>query len=346
MSGTQGRNAGIPGLVNRDGIIYDVVGIGNAIVDVIARVDDAFLERHGMAKGSMTLIDAPAALALTSGLVGAVCTSGGSGANTVAGISSLGGRAAFIGKVADDDFGDLFTAGMAEIGVRFHSETSDVGEPTARSVVLVTPDAQRTMNTHLGASTMLTVSTLDADLVSAAAVVYLEGYLFDRDEAKEAFRRAASVAHDSGRSIALTLSDSFCVERHREDFAALVRDEVDVLFANEDELKSLYGCGDFGGAVELLRRDCRLAAVTRSEKGCVVVTPDEVHEVPAVAGVEVVDTTGAGDLFAAGFLFGLTRGHDLLACARIGAIAAAEVISHLGPRPLVDLSGLLPADLR
>lgn len=338
--------AHVPSLSNREGIGYDVVGIGNAIVDVIAMVQDGFLAEHGMTKGSMALIETDRALQLTDSLTDRIETSGGSAANTIAGIASLGGEVAYIGKVSDDAFGRIFTSGMAGIGVDFHSGSGASDVPTARSIVLVTPDAQRTMNTYLGVSTFLSLDDVDQGLVESAAIVYLEGYLFDRDEAKAAFRDAAARAHARGRVVALTLSDSFCVDRHRADFRALVRDEIDLLFANEDELKSLYECDDFDDAVALLRRDCHIAAVTRSEKGSVIVTRDDIHAVPAVPGVNVVDTTGAGDLFAAGFLRGLTQGKDLTSCARIGAIAAAEVISHVGPRPLVPLLDLLPHDLR
>jgi sugar/nucleoside kinase (ribokinase family) len=338
--------AHVPSLSNREGIRYDVVGIGNAIVDVIAMVQDGFLAEHGMTKGSMALIETDRALQLTDSLTDRIETSGGSAANTIAGIASLGGEVAYIGKVSDDAFGRIFTSGMAGIGVDFHSGSGVSDVPTARSIVLVTPDAQRTMNTYLGVSTFLSLDDVDQGLVESAAIVYLEGYLFDRDEAKAAFRDAAARAHARGRVVALTLSDSFCVDRHRADFRALVRDEIDLLFANEDELKSLYECDDFDDAVALLRRDCHIAAVTRSEKGSVIVTRDDIHAVPAVPGVNVVDTTGAGDLFAAGFLRGLTQGKDLTSCARIGAIAAAEVISHVGPRPLVPLLDLLPHDLR
>lgn len=338
--------AHVPALQNKEGIQYDVVAIGNAIVDVISMVDDAFLEQNGMVKGSMALIETDRALQLTSALGERIETSGGSAANTIAGIASLGGDVAYIGKVSDDPFGRIFTKGMSDIGVEFHSGAAAVDIPTARSIVVVTPDAQRTMNTYLGVSTHLSLDDVDDRLVESAAIVYLEGYLFDREEAKAAFREAAARAHRKGRVVALTLSDSFCVDRHREDFRALVRDEIDLLFANEDELKSLYECDDFDDAVELLRRDCHIAAVTRSEKGSVIVTRDDVHTVPAVPGVTVVDTTGAGDLFAAGFLRGLTQGKDMTTCARIGAIAAAEVISHVGPRPLVPLLELLPDDLK
>ena len=338
--------AHVPALQNKEGIKYDVVAIGNAIVDVISMVDDAFLDGQGMVKGSMALIETDRALELTEALTDRVETSGGSAANTIAGVASLGGDVAYIGKVSDDTFGRIFTQGMKDIGVDFHSGGASMDIPTARSIVVVTPDAQRTMNTYLGVSTHLSLGDVDDSIVESAAIVYLEGYLFDRDEAKAAFRTAAARAHAKGRVVALTLSDSFCVDRHRDDFRALVRDEIDLLFANEDELKSLYECDVFEDAVEMLRKDCHIAAVTRSEKGSVIVTRDDVHTVPAVPGVTVVDTTGAGDLFAAGFLRGLTQGKDMTTCARIGAIAAAEVISHVGPRPLVPLLQLLPDDLK
>jgi sugar/nucleoside kinase (ribokinase family) len=338
--------AHIPALTNKEGILYDVVGVGNALVDMIAMVDDTFLQSNNMIKGSMALIETDRALELTAAVGESTRTSGGSGANTLAGIASLGGDVAFIGKVANDDLGREFAGDMNSVGVDFRSGTPAGDAPTGRCIIAVTPDAQRTMNTFLGISTQLSSDDLDPGVIGAGAVLYLEGYLFDRDEAKDAFRRAASIAHQNGRVVSLTLSDSFCVDRHRADFQALVRDEIDLLFANEDELKSLYEVNEFDDAVELLRRDCHIAAVTRSEKGAVIVTRDDVHAVPAAPVSSVVDTTGAGDLFAAGFLRGLTQGKDLTTCARIGAIAAAEVISHVGPRPLVPLVSLLPDDLR
>jgi sugar/nucleoside kinase (ribokinase family) len=313
---------------------------------MIAMVDDAFLAAQSMIKGSMALIETDRAVQLTTAVGSTTRTSGGSGANTIAGIASLGGEVAFIGKVSNDDLGQEFASDMVSMGVQFLSGGPASDIPTGRCIIAVTPDAQRTMNTYLGVSTLLAFDDLDASVIAAGAVLYLEGYLFDRDEAKQAFRQAASLAHGHGRVVALTLSDAFCVDRHRSDFRALVRDEIDVLFANEDELKSLYEVDDFDEAVALLRHDCHIAAVTRSEKGSVIVTRDDVHVVPAAPVDAVVDTTGAGDLFAAGFLRGLTQGKDLTSCARIGAIAAAEVISHVGPRPLVPLIGLLPDDLR
>jgi sugar/nucleoside kinase (ribokinase family) len=338
--------AHIPALTNKEGIRYDVVGVGNALVDMIAMVDDSFLGSHDMVKGSMALIETDRAVMLSEAIGDATRVGGGSGANTIAGIASLGGEVAFVGKVANDELGRAYAADMVDIGVDFHSGGPDSSTPTGRCIIAVTPDAQRTMNTYLGISTQLAFDDVDDALVASGAILYLEGYLFDRDEAKDAFRRAAALAHSHGRVVALTLSDSFCVDRHRADFLALVRDEIDLLFANEDELKSLYETVDFDEAVNLLRRDCHIAAVTRSEKGSVVVTRDDVHAVPALPVKQVVDTTGAGDLYAAGFLRGLTQGKDLTSCARIGAIAAAEVISHVGPRPLVPLIDLLPADLK
>jgi sugar/nucleoside kinase (ribokinase family) len=294
----------------------------------------------------MTLVETEAAMRLSGAVGQSTRTSGGSGANTIAGLASLGGAVAFIGKVADDELGREFATDMERSGVDFRSGVSTSAVPTGRCIITVTPDAQRTMNTYLGISTELSFTDLDQEVIAAGAITYLEGYLFDRDEAKEAFRRAASVAHANGRVVSLTLSDSFCVDRHRADFQSLVRDEIDLLFANEDELKSLYEVTDFDDAVQLLRRDCHIAAVTRSEKGAVIVTRDDVHAVPAAPVLSVVDTTGAGDLFAAGFLRGLTQGKDLTSCAEIGAIAAAEVISHVGPRPLVPLLSLLPERLK
>lgn len=338
--------AHIPALTNKDGILYDVVGVGNALVDMIAMVDDDFLGAHDMVKGSMALIETDRAVQLSQAVGASTRTSGGSGANTLAGIASLGGDVAFIGKVADDEFGAVFADDMKKIGVDFRSGGSDSSVPTGRCIIAVTPDAQRTMNTYLGISTQLSFGDISSDVIAAGAILYLEGYLFDRDEAKDAFRKAAALAHSNGRVVSLTLSDSFCVDRHRADFQSLVKNDIDILFANEDELKSLYETTDFDAAVQLLRKDCHIAAVTRSEKGSVIVTRDDVHEVPAAPVSQVVDTTGAGDLFAAGFLRGLTQGKGLTSCARIGAIAAAEVISHVGPRPLVSLASLLPADLQ
>jgi sugar/nucleoside kinase (ribokinase family) len=319
---------------------YDVVGIGNALVDVIAHAPDDFLENQELVKGSMTLIETERAVELYAALPGAVEMSGGSAANTVCGVASFRGRAAYIGKVDTDDLGQVFGHDMRAVGVDFAGGRGEQPIPTGRCVIVVTPDAERTMNTYLGVSSMLSIDDLDEQVIAQGQVLYMEGYLYDRDDAKAAFRHAAAVAHDHGRTVSLTLSDAFCVDRHRDDFRGLVSDRVDLLFGNEDELLSLYQLESFDAAVAALRAECALAVVTRGAEGCVVVTHDELIEVPAVRVEAVVDTTGAGDLFAAGFLHGLTTGADLAECGRLGAIAAAEVISHVGPRPLVELHTL------
>lgn len=317
-----------------------MVGIGNALVDVIAHATDDFLPQHELVKGSMTLIETERAVELYGALSGAVEMSGGSAANTVVGVASFGGAAAYIGKVDDDDLGQVFGHDMRAVGVGFVGGGEAQEIPTGRCIIVVTPDAERTMNTYLGVSSTLGVDDLDESVIADGQVLYMEGYLFDRDAAKAAFRRAADVAHDNGRTVSLTLSDSFCVDRHREDFRALVDESVDLLFGNEDELLSLYELESFDDAVDALRSDCSLAAITRGAEGCVVVTADELISVPAVPVDRVVDTTGAGDLFAAGFMYGYTHGSDLAECGRLGSIAAAEVISHVGPRPLVELRTL------
>ena len=318
-----------------------MVGMGNALVDVIAPAEEEFLEAYQLVKGSMTLIETERAVELYAALERAVEMSGGSAANTVCGIASFGGRAAYIGKVNGDDLGDVFGHDMRAVGVTFHRPPGDHGTPTGRCVIVVTPDAERTMNTYLGVSSLLCVNDLDESAIADSSVLYMEGYLFDRDDAKAAFRHAAEVAHANGRMVSLTLSDSFCVDRHRDDFRALVQDRVDLLFGNHDELLSLYQLDSFEAAVAALRDECEFAAVTVGADGCVIVTPDELIRVPAVHVDKVIDTTGAGDLFAAGFLFGLTTGRDLRTSGHFGSIAAAEVISHVGPRPLVELRTLL-----
>jgi sugar/nucleoside kinase (ribokinase family) len=320
---------------------HDVVGIGNALVDVIAHADDDFLKRFDLVKGWMDLIETERAVELYEALDGAVEMSGGSAANTMCGVASFGGRAAYVGKVNHDELGDVFGHDLRAVGVRFAGGGVDHGTPTGRSIIVVTPDAERTMNTYLGVSSFLGADDVDAELVAGSAVLYMEGYLYDRDDAKDAFRYAARVAHDHGRTVSLTLSDSFCVDRHRADFRSLVRDEVDLLFGNHDELLALYELDSFDAAVTALRDECELAAITIGAEGSLVITPDEVRRVPAVPVSRVIDTTGAGDLYAAGFLHGLTSGRDLDECAHLGSIAAAEVISHVGPRPLVELRTLL-----
>ena len=330
-------------LTSNPGISYDVVGLGNALVDVIAQTDDAFLEQQQLVKGSMALVDTDRAVSLYEALQGGVEMSGGSAANTMCGIASFGGRAAYIGKVAQDALGDTFSKDMQAVGVDFKRPASGSSVPTGRCIIAVTPDAQRTMNTFLGISSLLTPADLDAAAIAAGAILYLEGYLYDQPEAKVAFRAAAEIAHKHNRQVSLTLSDSFCVDRHRADFRALISDEIDILFGNEAELLALYETDTFEFAVTQLRQDCTVAAITRSELGSVVVTKDGVVEVAAQPVAQVVDTTGAGDLYAAGFLYGYTRGMDLHTCATLGHIASAEVISHVGPRPQIALSSLLPA---
>jgi sugar/nucleoside kinase (ribokinase family) len=320
---------------------YDVLGIGNAIVDVIARTEDDFLVKHGMNKGAMALIDEPRAEAIYASMGPAVEISGGSAANTIAGVASFGARAAFVGKVKDDTLGKAFAHDIRAAGVAFETPAAADGPSTARSYILVTPDGERTMNTYLGAAQNLTPADVDEKQIAAARWVYLEGYLWDPPPAKEAFRKAAQIAHGASRKVALTLSDAFCVDRYRDEFLSLMRSgAVDLVFANESELKSLYQTADFDTAVAALRNDVKLAAVTRSEKGCVVIARESHDSVSAVPIDKFVDATGAGDLFAAGFLTGLARDQDHRNCARLGAIAAAEVIQHLGARPETSLKAL------
>ncbi|MBL8556716.1 MAG: adenosine kinase [Phenylobacterium sp.] len=319
---------------------YDVAAIGNAIVDVIAPCADAFLVENGLTKGAMMLVDARQSAALYARMQQAVEASGGSAANTIAGLASFGGKGAFMGKVADDPLGRVFAHDMRAIGARFENAPLAGGPATAVSMINVTPDAQRTMCTFLGASVEFTDDDVDVATVEAATMVYLEGYLFDAEAARRAFAKAAGLAHGAGRKIALTLSDSFVVERHRGGLKGFIETQVDLLFANEAELLALYETADFDEACEQLLRHCELAAVTRSEKGSVVLSKGETLHVPAEPVEKVVDTTGAGDQYAAGFLFGLARGRSLRDCARLGGLAAAEVISHYGPRPQVSLKDL------
>ena len=320
---------------------YDVLGIGNAIVDVIARAEEDFLLVQGMRKGGMMLIDEARALAIYEAMGPAVETSGGSAANTIVGLASLGARAAFIGKTKDDLLGRAYSHDIRAAGVGFATKPAVAGPSTGRCYVLVTPDGERTMNTYLGAAQDLSAADIDADAIAASAIVYLEGYLWDPQNAKEAFLKAAKIAHQTGRKVALTLSDAFCVDRWRDEFLQLMRSRtVDLIFANEAELHSLYQSSDFDAAIAALRADIDVAVVTRSEKGCLVIGPDGVEAVPAFPVDRVVDTTGAGDLFAAGFLCGLARGADDRTCGRLGALAAAEVIQHIGARPEASLQDL------
>ena len=319
---------------------YDVCGIGNAIVDVIAQTDDAFLTEHGLNKGAMTLLDMDAATQLYKVMPSGIESSGGSAGNTMAGVASLGGKGAYIGKVADDDLGEVFIHDIRAVGVDFHTNPAGGGKPTARSLILVTPDAQRTMNTYLGACVDLGPDDIEEEVVKGSKVTYLEGYLWDPPLAKEAFLKAAEIAHAAGRKVALSLSDSFCVDRHRESFRELVNGHVDILFANESEILSLYECERFDDAVARAKSQVEVAALTRSAAGSVVVSGDVVIEVAAEPVDRVIDTTGAGDLYAAGFLFGYTNGRPPADWGRLGAISAAEVISHYGARPEVSLAEL------
>ncbi len=322
------------------------VTIGNAMVDIIASVDEGFLIEHNLMKASMMLVDDGRSAFLRSKVAPNVMSSGGSVANTSHGLASLGGRAGFIGKIADDDLGGVFAHDLHVAGVSFFPATKDHGLPTGRCVIVVTPDGQRTMSTYLGAGAVLCPADISKDAVQSAEWVFLEGYLFDQDDAKEAFRVAAQYAHEAGRKVALTLSDSFCVQRHHADFHTLVCDDVDLLFANEHELAVLFGTDDFAASVRVLRDKCPLAVVTRSKQGSVVITADDYIEVPALPVDPIIDATGAGDMYAAGFLYGLTHGKSLEQSAEIGTICAAEVIMHMGPRPHVALASLLPDDLR
>ncbi|HVY16504.1 MAG TPA: adenosine kinase [Rhodopila sp.] len=321
-------------------ILYDILGIGNAIVDVVAATDDPFLSRHDMHKGSMTLIDAAQADLLYAAMPPAKESSGGSAANTCAVAAGLGSRVAYIGKVADDQLGTVFRHDITAVGVNFHTPPLVGGAPTARCLILVTPDGQRTMNTFLGACVSLDASDVQPALVAQAAVTYLEGYLFDPPAAQAAFYKAADAAHAAGRQVALSLSDAFCVNRHRDAFRKLVHGHVDVLFANEAEITALYETNTFDEAAELARKDVALAALTRSEAGSLVLRGGETVPVPAQP-TKVVDTTGAGDAYAAGFLAGLTQGKSLAECGRIASVAAAEIISHYGARPEADLRALV-----
>ena len=320
---------------------YDVLGIGNAIFDVLVQTDESFLSRHGMAKGGMALIDEARALSIYNDMGPAIEMSGGSAANTIVGVANLGARAAYVGKVRDDQIGRLYSHDIRAAGVAFETRPASDGPATGCSYILVTPDGERTMNTYLGAAQELMPGDIDAAQVAASAIIYLEGYLWDPKNAKDAFVKASVIAHEAGRQVALTLSDSFCVDRYRGEFLDLMRSgTVDLVFANEAELHSLYQTSDFDTALKQLRSDAKLGVVTRSEKGCVVAAADGVTAVPAFPIEKMVDTTGAGDLFAAGFLFGLVRGAGYESCGRLGALAAAEVIQHIGARPRASLKEL------
>jgi len=324
--------------------IYDVATIGNAIVDVLARVEEPLLAELGVEKGIMTLVDAERSEAIYSRLPPAVEVSGGSAANTAAGIASLGGKVGFIGKVKDDQLGAVFRHDLTSLGVHFPTASGTLAAPTARCMIMVTPDAQRTMQTYLGACIELTAADVDEALITGAQVTYLEGYLWDPPGAKEAFLKAADLAHKAGRKVALSLSDPFCVERHRDSFLTLLTDHIDLVFANEAELTALFQT-DLDEALSAVRGHVELAAITRGEQGSVVVTRDGTVSVPAEPVQRLVDTTGAGDLYAAGFLYAYTHGRDAALCARTGGICAAEIISHMGPRPETNLARLVESTL-
>src|SRR5260370_14793118 len=316
----------------------DVVGIGNAIVDVIAHADDAFLAREALVKGTMTLVDAPRAEALYQMMGPAIEASGGSAGNTMAGIASLGGSGAYIGKVRDDFLGQVFRHDITAIGVRFDTKAATSGPGTARCLILVTPDGQRTMNTYLGACVELGPADIDPDVVATAQITYLEGYLFDPPQAQEAFRKAAAIAHAAGRKVALSLSDPFCVGRHRAAFRDLVDGHIDILFPNDAQICSLYQPADFAVAAGAVRGHVAIAALTRSAAGSVILADDAEHRVAAAPVARVVDTTGAGDLYASGFLYGLTRDLPLPICGQIGSFFAAAILSHVCAPPEADLS--------
>ncbi len=324
---------------------YDVLGIGNAIVDVVANVDAAFIRDAGLSKGTMTLIDADQAASLYDRLPPSTESSGGSAANTIACLASLGAGGAYIGKVRDDQLGEIFRHDIRAQGVNFDTPAATDGPGTARCMVLVSEDADRTLQTYLGACVGLTPSDVDETVVSQSDITYLEGYLWDPPEAKKAFVRAAEIAHQSGRRVALSLSDPFCVDRHRDAFRDLVNDHVDVVFANEEEILSLYQVDTFEKACDAIKGSCEIAALTRGEQGSVIVSGSDTVSVDAAHVDSVIDTTGAGDAYAGGFLFGLTQGQSLQRCAQIGGVAAAEVISHFGARPACDLAALVKEKL-
>lgn len=319
----------------------DVVCIGNAIVDVLSHADDAFLETHGMVKGSMQLIDADVALSLYDAMPPAIEASGGSAANTAAGIASFGGRVGFVGKVADDVLGQVFTHDIRAAGVEYAPIAPPADQSTARCLILVTPDAQRTMNTFLGVSALISPADVDAELVGAAQVVYCEGYLWDLPDAKAALLAGMEASRAAGGKVAFTLSDSFCVDRHRDEFVDLAENHVDILFGNEAEICSLYETDSFEEAAARVAGHCEIACLTRSEKGSVIITADGARISVPAAPAELIDTTGAGDLYASGFLYGYTNGLDLETSGRLASQAAAEVISHLGARPEVELATFL-----
>lgn len=324
---------------------YDVVGIGNAIVDVLVQANDDLIDNFELTKGTMALVDEAQAERLYASVGPGLETSGGSAANTLAGVAQLGGRAGFIGRVRNDQLGGIFTHDIRSVGARFDTPAATEGPSTARCLILVTPDAQRTMCTYLGASVGLDPADLDLDMVAQAKVLYLEGYLWDSDEAKAAFITAAEVARTHGGEVALSLSDAFCVERHRESFQELVDGHVDILFANEMEITALYKANSFEEAADQVRGRCKLAALTRSEQGSVVLNGAGTHSVAPFQLGPLLDTTGAGDLYAAGFLHAYTQGQSVDECGRLGSLCAGQVVTQLGPRPQGSLKQLVAQHL-
>ena len=324
---------------------FDVLGIGNAIVDILVNVEDDFLAAHEIPRGSMQLVDEETSDKLYDQLGTAIECSGGSAANTIAGLASLGSNAAYMGKIKDDQLGHVFAHDIASLGIAFTTEKDNSGVSTARCLVMVSPDAERTMCTYLGACVNLTVDDIDPDMVAASAVTYMEGYLWDPEKAKAAFRKAMTLAHNAGRKTSLTLSDSFCVDRHKQEFRHLAEHEIDILFANEEELLMLYDTRDISVALKAVQQHCEVAAVTRGAKGCTIVSADEIIDINGYPVSDLVDTTGAGDLFAAGFLHGYSRGEDLKDCGRMGNLVASEIITHMGARPNVNLKQYLANNL-
>lgn len=322
-------------------INFDVAAVGNAIVDVLAKIDDKFLSKHNLQKGGMTLIDQEQAEKIYKDMPPSTEKSGGSAANTIAGIVSLGGKAAFIGKVKQDDLGKIFTHDLQSLGVHYTTAASKHGLSTARCLVAVTPDAERTMATFLGATREITKEDIDENIIASAKVTYLEGYLWDEQHAKDAMREAVRIAVKHGREIALSLSDAFCVTRHKEELLELISRHVDILFANEAEIKELLDVDDITESLERLSTMCRVTAITLGSKGSIIVSGNEATRIEAGKNLKVVDTTGAGDLYASGFLYGYTHGHSLAECGHIATISASEVIQHIGARPEVSLKDLL-----
>ena len=325
---------------------YDVVGIGNAIVDVISHEDEKFLDTHNLIKDSMALINTDTAVSLYNEMSPTVQSSGGSAANTMSGVASLGGKAAYIGKIRDDHLGEFFAHDINAAGVHFKVKPASEGLPTARSMIIVTPDGSRTMNTYLGISTNLSKEDLDVHLLENAQILYCEGYIWDIETTKDTIRSAIAIAKGANRTISFTLSDSFCVSRHKAEWINLINEQVDILFGNEDEIKELSGCGTLSEAAQWIQGKVKVACLTLAERGSIIVTEDEIIGVGAKAVNQVTDSTGAGDLYASGFLFGYARGLDLKICGELASIAAAEIITHTGARPLVPLKNLIESEFR